>query len=230
MLRAIGRHEPVTTSELTRVLGGHENTTRQHLDALHRDGYVRGAQNRGRVGRPSVAYSLSSSGLTHLAGRSASPEHMALVATLSDHLLASTDDPVAAARRVGEAWGRRLAGTHDATGGVAGAGGLDGAGGAGRGEVPDAEALSEVLDLLGSLGFSPAVEESDGAGDAQGDPVGVVLRTCPLLDAARESPDVVCTVHEGLVEGFLSARGSAAQVAVVPFAAPHGCRATITRG
>lgn len=221
MLRAIGRHEPVTTSELTRVLGGHENTTRQHLDALHRDGYVRGAQNRGRMGRPSVAYSLSSSGLTHLAGQSASPEHLALVATLSDHLLASTDDPVTTARRVGEAWGRRLAGRHDVA---------DGTKGADRAEVPDADALAEVLDLLGSLGFSPAVEEAEGPGDAQGDPVELVLRTCPLLDAARESPDVVCTVHEGLVEGFLHARGSAAQVAVVPFAAPHGCRATITRG
>ena len=240
VLRAVGRHEPVTTAELTRVLGGHENTTRQHLDALSRDGYVRGRHNRGRMGRPSVSYSLSPTGMTHLAGRSASAEHTALVATLSDHLVATSDDPAAEARRVGRQWGRRLAQPLDE-----GAGEISSDPGRATAATPDADPVPGVLDLLASLGFSPVVEDDaahededttggpgSGAGAAAGvhRPVDLVLRTCPLLDAARERPDVVCRVHEGLVAGFVRARGSEADVTVVPFAAARGCRATITRG
>lgn len=233
VLRAVGRHEPVTTAELARVLGGHENTTRQHLDALSRDGYVRGRQNRGRMGRPSVSYSLSAAGLTHLAGRSASTEHVALVQTLSDHLVATSDDPAAEGRRVGLAWGRRLAGPdapapRDVPSGPTGEGPAD----------RDGDTLAGVLDLLGSLGFSPVVEGAAppvGSRAARGPEAGegrvdILLRTCPLLDAARERPEVVCRVHEGLVEGFLRSGGDDADVTVEPFAAALGCRATITRG
>ncbi len=53
----------------------------------------------------------------------------------------------------------------------------------------------------------------------------VWLRTCPLLDAARTYPQVVCTVHRGLVEGLLDAAGEppageADGVALDPFAEP----------
>ena len=224
MLRAVGRHEPVTTGELSRVLGGHENTTRQHLEALARDGYLSGVQNRGGMGRPSVSFSLSPSGLSALAGRAASPEHTALVATIADHIVSTSEDPAASARAVGLAWGKRLGEEADtlaadqpvteppsprtSTGG--------------------ADPMTEAVELLDTLGFSPLLDDDTTRHHHDGRPdVDVILRTCPLLDAARERPEVVCTVHEGLVEGFLRARGTEADVAVEPFAARLGCRASI---
>ncbi|WP_377641970.1 helix-turn-helix transcriptional regulator [Oryzobacter terrae] len=230
VLRAVSRHEPATTAELSRALGGHENTTRQHLEALTRDGLVQGEQNRGGMGRPSVSYSLSPSGLVQLAGGAASPEHSALVATLADHLVATDDDPPAQARAVGLAWGARLAADaerlvpdEDTTDPAA-----DPDAGAAPDEDRDPDVVAEAVELLDALGFSPLVDDDltrRPAGDREG--ADLLLRTCPLLDAALVRPDVVCRVHEGLVEGFLRARGTEADVTVEPFAARLGCRAVI---
>ncbi len=231
VLRAVGRHEPVTTTELSAVLGGHENTTRQHLEALSRDGMVRGEQNRGRMGRPSVSYSVTPAGLMHLAGRVASLEHTALVATLADHLATTSEDPAADARRVGLAWGRRLAeGDQPRPDGADERDDTDRVGEGARlatdAGAPDS--VGQALDLLEALGFSPVLTESTRPAPAEGRETALLLRTCPLLDAARVSPTVVCSVHEGLVEGFLRAGGTQADVVVEPFAERHGCRATIT--
>ncbi len=227
VLRAVARHEPATTAELSRALGGHENTTRQHLEALTRDGLVQGEQNRGGMGRPSVSYSLSPSGLVQLASRSASPEHAALVASLADHLVETDDHPAARARTVGLAWGARLAADADHVL----ARGVDPADAEWPPEADtadaDTHAVAEAVQLLDALGFSPLVvdDSTRPVGDRGG--ADLLLRTCPLLDAALARPDVVCRVHEGLVEGFLRARGSQADVTVEPFAARLGCRAVI---
>ena len=54
-----------------------------------------------------------------------------------------------------------------------------------------------VLLALTHTGFAP---------EASGD--RVTLHACPLLDAARSHPSVVCAVHLGLVEGVLGRRGA----------------------
>lgn len=54
-----------------------------------------------------------------------------------------------------------------------------------------------VLLALTHTGFAP---------EADGD--HVTLHACPLLDAARAHPGVVCAVHLGLVEGVLGRRGA----------------------
>jgi predicted ArsR family transcriptional regulator len=88
--------------------------------------------------------------------------------------------------------------------------------------------VTQALDLLEGLGFSPVVSDDPPRGSAHGAThAALLLRTCPLLDAARDRPDIVCTVHQGLMEGFLRARGTRADVVVVPFAESNGCRATI---
>jgi predicted ArsR family transcriptional regulator len=55
-----------------------------------------------------------------------------------------------------------------------------------------------VLLALTHTGFAP---------EASGDQV--LLHACPLLEAARSHPAVVCAVHLGLVEGVLGERGAA---------------------
>ena len=54
-----------------------------------------------------------------------------------------------------------------------------------------------VMLALTHTGFAP---------EADGD--RVTLHACPLLDAARAHPSVVCAVHLGLVEGVLGRRGA----------------------
>lgn len=70
-----------------------------------------------------------------------------------------------------------------------------------------------VVDLLATTGFGP---EDDG--------VRIRLTRCPLLEAAREHPEIVCGVHTGLIDGALAefgATGSRAEL--VPFAEPGAC-------
>ncbi len=71
----------------------------------------------------------------------------------------------------------------------------------------------DAIRLLSDLGFSPAVEGRT-----------VWLRTCPLLDAAQEHPDVVCAVHAGLVQ----ATSGDADAELAPFAVPGACRIRFT--
>jgi hypothetical protein len=71
------------------------------------------------------------------------------------------------------------------------------------------------------LGFAP---DSDAAARS------VALRQCPLLDAARRYPDIVCGVHLGMVQGALEVLGADARPArLEPFAEPGACRLVLAR-
>ena len=80
--------------------------------------------------------------------------------------------------------------------------------------------FEDFVDLLTDLGFGPEV----GPGDE------VRLRTCPILDSATTNPDVICSVHHGLVEGIRGALGrDEGTVGLEPFALPGACRLTLPR-
>lgn len=83
------------------------------------------------------------------------------------------------------------------------------------GAVRSKDPREQVLALLADLGFAP----SQAIGTA------VPLRRCPLLDAARRYPDVVCRVHLGMVRGALEAcGGESIHSDLIPFAEPGLCR------
>ena len=85
----------------------------------------------------------------------------------------------------------------------------------------------QVLTLLDRLGFSPRMRSVPGA-EATDDTREVELRTCPLLDAARRHPEVVCQVHAGLVSGADAAYGGSGEgVRLVPFASRGACHLTM---
>ncbi len=50
---------------------------------------------------------------------------------------------------------------------------------------------------VAALGFEPAVERDDAGGFT------CRLENCPYRDSARESPEVVCTLHRGITAGLL---------------------------
>lgn len=72
----------------------------------------------------------------------------------------------------------------------------------------EASPRERLVRALEHTGFSPEVD-----GDV------VRLHSCPLIDAAREHPDVVCAAHLGLVEGVLGGGGADLH----PFAEPGVC-------
>lgn len=81
----------------------------------------------------------------------------------------------------------------------------------------------EPVATLAGMGFAPEQDDADA---------GVVrLTRCPLLDAARESPAIVCGVHQGLVEGLLEHAGASTEgVDLQPFAEVGACRLLLPGG
>jgi predicted ArsR family transcriptional regulator len=136
----------------------------------------------------------------------AEPEHVpaaardyaALATVLAAHLARTSTAPADDAAAAGRDWGRALV--------------------AGRPARADAaQARRDVVRLLGEVGFAPEADARDRT---------VLLRRCPILDAARRHPDVVCHVHAGLVSGALESLGDvedAERVELRPFAVPGAC-------
>lgn len=51
----------------------------------------------------------------------------------------------------------------------------------------------------------------------------VLLRRCPLIEAAVKHPSIVCSVHLGMVDGVLDATGGRGDADLQPFTSPHEC-------
>ncbi len=79
---------------------------------------------------------------------------------------------------------------------------------------------SGLIEVLGRLGFDPAAD-----GDV------IQLRGCPFRDAARRHPQVVCSVHLGLVQQLLDGDGddghAPPDVRLLPFVQPNLCLITL---
>ncbi|MET0904169.1 MAG: helix-turn-helix domain-containing protein [Acidimicrobiales bacterium] len=80
-----------------------------------------------------------------------------------------------------------------------------------------AEALTHEL---AALGFDPeSVVDDDGA--------TIAFTRCPFRELAEANPDLVCSLHRGLVEGFVDARGDAEVVAFHDLADRTPCQVEI---
>ena len=128
------------------------------------------------------------------------------------------------ALEAGRAWGAELAEARvDAGGGDSAGirgGGRDGGGDRHPTHPTPARARRHVVELLDGLGFAPLA-------DARAQTVR--LRRCPLLEAAREQPEVVCSVHLGIVRGALDSWGTTSDAtSLVPFAEPGACLLHLT--
>lgn len=208
------RADGATIAELTDELGGHPNSVRLHLDALagSQTGTDGGplveaatAPPAGR-GRPAIRYRATAAARHLPAADPAGEDYRGLVAAFAEHLATGQSDPRGAARDIGREWGRRLA--------EGGTGATDQSTGD---NTPSPAARTEVIGLLGRLGFSPEADERT--------PDTHRLTTCPLLDVARAHPEVVCEVHLGLVRGALETHllGIPGEVDLVPFAEEGAC-------
>ena len=190
-----GQPGPVTAADLAVIAGHHPNTMREHLDALVDAGLATRA--RAEVGgRGRPAWLYR--GDARAGEATTASEYAGLATALAMQLARTSPSPRQDAVQAGEAWGTQLARSSPAP-------------------APSATtARRQVVQLLDGLGFDPSADRRASV---------VRLRHCPLLEAAREQPEVVCAVHLGIVRGAMSAWGTDGQGAsLVPFAEPGACR------
>lgn len=124
-------------------------------------------------------------------------EYAGLATALALQIARTSSRPAEEAQAAGAAWGEQLATTAPAA------------------PSTSAAARRGVVELLGRLGFDPQTDARART---------VRLRQCPLLQAAKAQPEVVCSVHLGLVKGALAAWRTASEgTELVPFAEPGAC-------
>ena len=198
VLQHVRTHGPVSVADTATALALHPNTVRTHLEALTAREFIeRTAAPDGRRGRPAARYRPSATDPT------AQVRAFATLATvLADQLARISPHPERDAEEAGVAWGRDLVGQSAQHGGPYG----------------DADPRDVVVEALARLGFAP--DPPDAAAPRR----GLALRRCPLLDAARRNPDVVCRVHQGIVVGMLDHLQAPVGTELVPFAEPGACR------
>ncbi len=187
--------EPTTLAALSEATGLHPNTLREHLDALVARGLVRRTRAT-PSGRGRPAWLFSPAEAEPGAPGS---EYAGLAATLAAHIRRTSQEPGEDAIAAGRAWGRdlaRKAGPPDAPG-------------------PEA-ARRQVARLLDEVGFAPTTDAHAHT---------VRLTRCPLLETAKEFPDVVCGVHLGIVRGALEEYGADSdRTDLFAFSEPGACR------
>jgi predicted ArsR family transcriptional regulator len=196
----------VTAAQLADRLGLHVNTVREHLDALvDHDLAIRARAAASGRGRPAHTY-LAAGKTEH---DSRVRDYAGLATALAGHIARTSQDPTADALAAGQAWAAELLATDSPTTPAPAA------------RRTSAAARRHVVALLAGLGFAP---------DADATARSVALRQCPLLDAARRYPDIVCGVHLGIVQGTLELLGTDARSAgLEPFAEPGACRLVLAR-
>lgn len=171
-------HRPLTTAEIADTIGLHPNTVRPHLDRMRDVGLVAvKAGGRGEIGRPQHRYSLAADAPSLGLEPPVMPLLAGMVLSLAQRLGADPNDAFAVGRAEGE-----------------------------RRSMPFRQAPSSLeafVSDLDDLGFDPIVCDPDDSTDT----AVVAFATCPFGELASEHPDLVCSLHHGMIDGFIDAMG-----------------------
>lgn len=171
--------KPLTTAEIAETIELHPNTVRPHLDRM-RDAGLIDVEVGGR-------------------GEIGRPQHRYSLAPEAPSLGLEPAVMPMLARMVLSMAERLGAGPEDAL--VVGA--REGAERAGLfASAPST--LEAVVSDLDILGFDPVVSD-----DTDPDAAVIAFANCPFGDLARAHPDLVCSLHHGLVGGFVREMGDA---------------------
>lgn len=201
----------LTAAELADRLGLHVTTVRFHLDQLVKVGMLSTRLVRGQVGRPRKVYFLPPADRI----RSAADAYEALSAVLAEAWPGGDGNTAdVSPREAGHRWIRRNVRPPDRA--------------PERATTPGQwlGKVGRAFDLLVQWGYQPDLNTRDNGRLAE-----LTLTDCPFQDMAAVRPDVVCGVHQGLVEGVLDLAGEpTAEVVLHPFVGPRTCTVQITQG
>lgn len=182
---------PPTVDEIARSLDLHPNSVRLHAAALRDGGLItQDSRPGGGRGRPQTTYRTSARGAW--TGRR---DYQLLASLLLSELPGSDDDRAATARRMGRAWGRRIAADRPA---------------------PDAR--DRVMTALDELGFEPTAGDPAAARSPEDE---LELRNCPFRELVDPHDGVVCAIHAGMLDG-LTVDGETT-VDLLSFTSPQAC-------
>ncbi len=191
-LRGAGR--PLSVAEAAAVVKLRPSTTRFHLDLLVSAGLVESTvERRSTPGRPALRYQErvpieEPNSSAAAVAAAAGEDEYKQLASLLAGSMSHEMDPSQAAREAGRRWSHALT-VDDAE--------------------PTAEPVAVVVELMDKLGFSP---------DRPAAPNEIRLRRCPFEIVAREHRQVVCGVHQGMLEETFARLGGRVGVAeLTPF-------------
>jgi predicted ArsR family transcriptional regulator len=204
VLRASQR--PLDARELAAASGLHVSTARFHLCVLSEAGFVLSrSEVPRRRGRPRLLYAPVSVGAAVDEAGAAMPGYQLLATVLAAHWAETPAERAQRAERAGRAAARnqRFALRRSPS-------------------LTAEESVAQVSGLLAELGFEPELAREDRN-------VQIRLHACPFRAVAQEHPEVVCSLHLGLLRGALAELGAPLNVrSLVPFVEPHLCVAHIS--
>jgi predicted ArsR family transcriptional regulator len=191
---------PLTIADIAAHLRIHLNTARFHLDALLQTGQVE------RAAPASVRPGRPALMFRARAGMDpAGPRNYQLLAGILADSLASEPDPIDKAVQAGRDWGRRALPAGD------------------QERLDHGQAVDRLVAVLDNLGFRPEHDPSHG-------PTQIGLRHCPFLEVASDRPQVVCSLHLGLMQGTMDALDAPITVErLQPYAEPDLCMVHLGR-
>lgn len=88
---------------------------------------------------------------------------------------------------------------------------------------PGRPCVEAAIAMLDELGFDPAAVTEDGV-------TTVAFGHCPFADLAASNPDLVCSLHRGILEGFVDEHGAAQVTDFHDLAHRSPCRAALAPG
>jgi predicted ArsR family transcriptional regulator len=169
---------PLGVREVAERVGLHVNTARFHLEGLVAVGLVhRTAEAPAQSGRPRMLYMA-----TDVDSNTGRRSYQLLAQILTSYVASQMSRPAEAGRKAGESWGRDRAkwGIEHRPAGA-----------------NTDTAVGQLVQTLDDIGFDPQLV-STGAEQQ------VLLHQCPFREAAAEHPEVVCSVHLGIMQGVLA--------------------------
>lgn len=193
----MGSDAALDAATVAAQIGLHITTVRFHLEQLEGAGLIRRAVGReGARGRPRILFTAGPAAREDEAKQDLS---QALAGALAE----DADGGRARAIRAGEHWSAAFADE------------LQGSG---------SEVVVPLVRILDRLGFDPEVEEPVADFPDQTRPV-INLLACPFRADARQAPEVICSVHLGLIRGIAASLGQDPEgTELRPFVGPELCQ------
>lgn len=191
---------PLRVRDLVQEFGLHENTIREHLEGLVASEHAERVTliSPGR-GRPSYGYRSRTDFVAEIEPQVR--EYASLALVLAKQLAAIGGNAKQAAISAGEEWAHEFLNSAQAP------------------SKSKVAVRQRVYEILHSLGYSPAASSKRSP---------IRLQSCPLLAAARLEPEIICSVHLGLIRGLISQSGENPDaVELIQFAEPGSCRLTL---
>lgn len=189
----------LNAAELARRCGIHVSTVRFHLRILNEAGLVRGAAEQTRGPGRPPLLYTATN-----ADAADSADYRTLATMLAAHWGGGSTERAESAERAGYTAAAEQIGSPP------------------RRRPSVDEAMERVAAMFADLGFAPEV-------DRDGENRRLQLHACPFRAVAIEHPEVVCSLHLGLLKGALAVLDAPATVgSLMPFVEPDLCLAVVT--